>query len=696
MAFDPNVNLDPMISGMTPAIGQEMPMGVPSNEFQLPADTTPSPIDGNNIAPILSEDKLKELGSIVVDEYEADLSSRSEWISRAANYFKLFAGFRDPKNVPWTKCSNVHIPLTGISAIQFQARAFDALIPSKEIARCFSTDGQTVDIAERATKYLNYQLTQQMDEWQEDMDIMLVALPIFGVAVKKTYYDHILKRPVSRFLGIDEFVANYKCKRLEDAVRKTHMFYLYLNDIKIKAQAGIYVADAGDLGTGSQSNITQPAPDYASRTDNITGTQDSGKIREYPRLILEQHRYYDLDGDGIQEHCIVTVDYETRKVLNIQSAVYTDPVTHIEKPLDFFTTYPFIPNPESWMGFGFGHFLEGLNEAANTIVNQLIDAGHLSNIGGKSGLINKRSGLKKQVNEIQLGQFKEVDIAGDDINKALYTYKFNEPSSALFNLLGLIKSYSQEITTVSESMMGKLPPSDTTATTMLAVMEQGMKVFSAIHKRLHKALGKELKKIFLINSIYLDENVYALVQDSTSRAMLTYRSGKSDFANNIDVIPNSDPNITSRAEKLIKAREVYQLVMSNPLMSQNPEAIYEITRDMLEANEVQNIDKILKRPQPPQEPPDFSPQEENSHFLAEKDVHPLPQQDHFAHLEAHNIFKDSVWGGQLTAQGKKLLEAHIRETLSFAYAASQPPAPTMMAGQPMMGQGNMGGGMPVA
>lgn len=638
---------------------------------QAPTEPINIPINPNNLALSLSKDILTTIGDLVVLNYEADMTSRDNWAKNAANYFKLFAGYREIKNTPWSKCSNVHVPLLGISSLQFQARAYDSLIQGNNIVSCISTDGTVVDTAERTTKYLNYQLTEEMEEWEEDMDTMLLALPIFGSAVKKTYYSHLLGRPVSRFLNVDEFVAPYRCRRLEDASRKTHMYFLSLNDVKIRAKNGEFTPEAAELPS-EQSKSNEMMPNFNSVVDKITGQTESTQVLPDVRFILEQHLLYDLDNDGLQEPYIVIVDYKTRQVLSIQQRWVADKwKPEIDNPIEMFTAYTFIPNPVSWMGFGFGHLMEGLNESANTIINQLIDSGTLANVGGKSGLISRRSGLKKKDVEIQIGKFAEVDISVDDIRKAIYTYDFREPSMTLFNLLGLLKDYSQEVSSVSDTLLGKLPPSDTTATSMLAVMEQGMKVFSVIHKRLHRSLRRELQKIFYINGIYLDEKVYYTVQDSVSREIATFKSGRDDFKSSIDVRPVSDPTISSRAEKLIKAKSMYELAIQNPLIANDNESLYEVTYQLLTANEVKNIDIVLKKPQLPPSPPNLTPQEEHAQFLSELPVEPLMEQDSFAHLDAHFIFKDSNWGTQLSPQGKKLLDEHIMKTKSLAYMQEQ-------------------------
>jgi chaperonin GroES len=619
-----------------------------------------------NLAKNYTEETLKEIGNTVVEDYNTDISSRAVWDERIKKWYCLFSGLVDKKNFPWEDSSNVNIPILSTACLQFQARVYDAIMAAKEVAKCFSTDGQSVDAAKRCQKFMNWQLTEQMEEWEEDMDVLFLILPIYGVGVKKTYYDPILERNVSRTLRVDEFVAPYGVKRLEDAPRMTHFYEMHRNDVKIKGQS-IWI-NTDKIDTEPETNQNDAATDHRDKTDESSGTTDTLESKDRPRIILEQHRTWDLDGDGIEEPYIITVDKETRQVLRIEDLTYFDPVAGVVKRSEYFTAYNFIPNPDSWMGFGFGHLLEHLSESVNSLTNQLIDSGTLSNT--ISGFVNRRSGLKTGDLEFSMGEFKGVDLPTDDVNKALYTFKFNPPSQVLFSLLNMLQGYSKELSSVSDAMLGKLPPSDTTATSMLAVMEQGLKVFSTIHKRVYRTFKKELKKIAALNAIYLEENIYFTVQDSTSEEAQVQFSGRDDFQQTIDVIPVADPTITSRAERLIRARQAYELGMGNPLVANDPVALYELTKNLFEAIEVKNIDEILKKPEPIT-PPDLRPEEEEAEFLAERDVKPLPQQDHQQHLQSHAAFKETEWADQLTPQGKKLLEGHIRETLSLLYLQAQ-------------------------
>lgn len=621
-----------------------------------------------NIAETLSEDKLKTIGRTVKDDYDNDLLSRANLDKRMAEWHKLFVSLKESKSWPWEKAANVKLPILPTACLQYHARAVDNLLTAKNIAKCLSTDGKAVEQAERCQNYMNWQLTEDMDEWQEEMDTALLLQPVYGGAVKKTYYDFTLRRVVSRTLRSDEFVAPYGVKRLEDAPRKTHVIKMHLNELRIRSENGLYINadEIKDIEAGDTNQY--PGDEHTNSVDMNTGIEQSPEQGDMPRMILEQHRTLNIDGeDGtIEKWYAVTIDYETENVLRIESLDYTDPIDGKIKTFDYFTALPFIPNPDSWMGLGYGHILEHINIAANSLTNQLIDSGTLANT--ITGFYNQRSGLTDDDLGFEMGQIKPVDISSDDIRKAVLFTDFKPPSNVLFSLQQMLHNYAKELASVTDSILGKMPPSDTTATSVLTMLEQGLKLNSTINQRTHRSLKKELKKIALLNSLYIDEDKYFMVQDSTGSEMVPGGFlAKDDFKNYIDVIPHSNPNISSKSEKLIKARSAYELLRNDPEIANKPVSVYQLQYNILDALETQNIDQILPKPEPPPPPPDLTPVQEEAEFLAERYVNPLPVQDHGAHLEAHREFEQSDFAQQLTPQGKKLLDAHIRETIAMFY-----------------------------
>jgi hypothetical protein len=397
------------------------------------------------------------------------------------------------------------------------------------------------------------------------------------------------------------------------------------------------------------------------------------------------HRGWDIDGDGIEEPYVITVDYETRQVLRITDRRYYDWQGRVQT-IEYFTKYGLLPNPEGFYDLGFGILITGLNEAGNAIINEVVDAGHLANVQG--GFISRRSGIKRGKLTFKRGEFQEIDTYVDDLKKAIFTFDFKGPNQTLYAVLGLIYEYSKLVSSISETMTGQLPASDTPATTVMALIEEGRKVFSTIHKRLHRSFKKELSKLFRLNSIFLDEKLYFMVlgdaaqpqRDPATGQPIMEQIGKTDFANTIDVVPVSDPTIISRAEKVLKAQQAYQLTLSSPLTSSNINAIYVAQKALYEALELPNVAELL---QPPGPPPDMTPEDENADMLREKPAHALMQQDHMHHIGIHDEMTNSAYGEQMSPAAKKLSESHRREHISFQYrldaAAAQQNAMAMQA-----------------
>lgn len=642
-----------------------------------------------NIAEQLDEKSLSLVAETVIKEYDIDIESRREWDERRGTWYKLFALIRDPKSTPWPDCSNVAIPIMTTAIIQFQARAIKALFSQKNVVTCKWLDSTTKNKALRVDKYMNYQLTDLMEEWTEDMDSLLIALPLMGSCFKKTYYDSLKNRPVSRYISADDFVVPYHSRTLDDAVRKTHVLHMNYHEIRARIADKEYIAwDNFTEKTSMLPNVAETSSSTMEAINRAIGLTYSAEDADAPRDVLEQHRWFDLNNDGLVEPYIVVVDKETRKTLRIESRELKD-ANNKTFVMEHFTAYPFIPNPESVYGFGFGHLLGDINEVINTIINQLIDAGSLSNMQG--GFYNKRSGLRSGDLNFKRGEYKPVELSVDDIRKAIMPIKFDPPSQVLFTLLNMLKQYGSELSTVSDSLVGKMPPSDTTATTTISILEQGLKVFSTIQERIHRSLKKELKKIFLINSITLipgteQATEYMAIQDpSSEEGQQTPEDPRTDFLSTMKVIPASDPNVTNQAERFIKAQQAYQTGMQNPMIANNPEAMYVLLVELYSAYGSSDIDIIVKKPLPPPPPPDLSAQEENAEFLKEKMSQVLPQQNHEEHLNVHDNFQNSAWGEQLTPYGKDALEAHIRDTKAALYLSmSQPPQMQDMEGmQPM-------------
>jgi hypothetical protein len=524
---------------------------------------------------------------------------------------------------------------------------------------------------------MNHQLDYEMEDFEEGFDVSLFQLPINGSCFRKTFYDPMHSVNKSIYCSADDIVVPYHTDPTQTPPRHTHRLMLTKDELKEREALGIfrnvtkgYGKDERELKEGTamdSANMDMELIEAAKRTE---GMEEPADKSDEPRLVLEQHRLWDLDGDGIREPYIFTVDKETERVLRIVSRTYHNEISGELLEVEYFTHYYFFPNPEGYYGLGFGHLLEGITEAASSVLNQIIDAGTLSTIGNLSGFYNKRSGVKGGDIEFAMGEFKGLDINTDDIDKAIYTFSFDGPSTVLFSVLGLLQEYSTRVTTVSESMTGELPSSDTPASLGLATIEQGLKVFSTIHRRIHRSFKKELKKLFVLNSIYGDNRKYMAVMGDHQLKLAEEAQIQidvaTDFANLVDIAPTSDPTILSRTEKKQMALNVLQLTKENPQTANNPEALYAAHVKYYKELGVEDIDSIYPPPPPP---PDLPQQEENSMYFTEEYVHALPHQDHAGHIEELDAFMISPLAEELSGHGKNLAERHRGEHMKFLYLA---------------------------
>ena len=561
-------------------------------------------IDSTNIAEELDQEQLDAIGSEALAGYEDDLSSREEWEERNDQWMKLAAQVMEAKSYPWPDSANVKYPLLTTAAIQFHARAYPALVPTDDVVRVrvLGDDpvGEKLERATRVGKHMSYQLLQEMNEWEEDMDRLLITLPIVGCMFKKTYYSPVHDRNVSELVPPKYLVVDYWAKNLEDAYRKTQILELNSNQLIERVRSGIYLdVDLGDP--------VDPRYDVRETADEIVGVEDASTRSDCskPYIILEQHTYLDLDCDGYKEPYIITLDSVSGKVLRIVANYELDDVTYNDKEqvvkiktFEHFTKFSFIPNPDGgFYDVGFGILLGPINEAANTLINQLIDAGTLSNL--QSGFLGRGIKLKRGEMDFRPGEWKTINATGDDLRKSILPLPVREPSGILFQLLSNLLESGQRLASTTDMMVGENPGQNQKATTTMAVMEQGMKVFTAIYKRIHRALTKEYKKLFHLNSLYLEHEQYFNILDPKEAQGQNMQVGFNDYNEaDLDVIPTADPTVITEAQKLAKAEALLQLI---PLGVNPQEALVR----MLEAQDQYNIEALLQQP-PAQEDPELA------------------------------------------------------------------------------------------
>lgn len=551
-------------------------------------------LESSNLAADLSEDKLIEIGNDVVTGYETDLESRKPWEKDLKNWTELALQVASDKTFPWPNAANIKYPLLATAAMQFAARAYPTLIPSNgKVVKCkvIGSDptGEKSMRAFRVSTHMSYQVMEQMDGWEEDMDKLLIALPISGTCFKKTYWDSSKQQNCSQLVLPKSLVVNYWTRCLEDAERITEVFYLSKRKVKERQNLGIFIdIELGDPQTPADDVTTSINRSFQRASDFDETT---------PYTILEQHTYLDLDEDGYAEPYIVTVEAESNKVLRIvprfsEADVLMDDKQNVVsiEAVQYYTKYGFIPNPDGgFYDIGFGRLLGPLNNSANTIINQLVDAGSLSNL--QAGFIGKGLRIKMGETRFQPGEWKAVNAVGDDLKKQIFPLPVREPSQVLFNLLDLLLKSGKELASVAEIFVGKMPGQNTPATTTMASIEQGMKVFTAVYKRVYRSLTSEFRKIYKLNQQYMNPEEYISILDNPI-PQEDYK-GPED-----DIIPGADPSAVSSQEKQQKVQAVMQLLNLGTI---NPMAA---TLMYLEAHEIPEaeIKKLAMQPQPKTDP----------------------------------------------------------------------------------------------
>lgn len=551
-------------------------------------------LESSNLAADLSDDKLIEIGKDVVSGYETDLDSRKPWEKDLKNWTELALQVASDKTYPWPNAANIKYPLLATAAMQFAARAYPTLIPSNgKVVKCkvIGSDptGEKTMRAFRVSTHMSYQVMEQMDGWEEDMDKLLIALPISGTCFKKTYWDSSKQQNCSKLVLPKSLVVNYWTRCLEDAERITEVFYLSKRKVKERQNLGIFI----DVELGDPQTPADDVTTSINRSFQLANDFDETT----PYTILEQHTYLDLDEDGYAEPYVVTVEAESNKVLRIvprfsEADVLMDDKQNVVsiEATQYYTKYGFIPNPDGgFYDIGFGRLLGPLNNSANTIINQLVDAGSLSNL--QAGFIGKGLRIKMGETRFQPGEWKAVNAVGDDLKKQIFPLPVREPSQVLFNLLDLLLKSGKELASVAEIFVGKMPGQNTPATTTMASIEQGMKVFTAVYKRVYRSLTSEFRKIYKLNQQYMNPEEYISILDNPI-PQEDYK-GPED-----DIIPGADPSAVSSQEKQQKVQAVMQLLNLGTI---NPMAA---TIMYLEAHEIPEaeIKKLAMQPQPKTDP----------------------------------------------------------------------------------------------
>ena len=579
------------------------------------------PFDAN-LADFLEEGELGLIANNLVGEFEDDKGTRSEWEDAYVKGLNLL-GFRyEERDRPFPGASGVTHPLLAESVTQFQAQAFKELLPSKGPVKTRVLGNETPDIEEQARRvqeFMNYQITTVMDEYTPEMDQLLFYLPLAGTAFKKVYYDTSKQRAVSTFVPVEDLVVPYTASNLETCERVTHIVKMTHNEVRAQQVAGFY----RDISLEpSETNI---ANDPKDKEDELEGIRAG--INEMLYELLEFHVSTDIPGfedpDGFHLPFIITVDRTSNKVLAIRrNYLQDDP---LKKKIQYFVHYKFLPGL-GFYGFGLIHMIGGLSRTATGALRQLIDAGTLANL--PAGF--KARGLRIRDDETPLepGEFRDVDAPGGALRDSLIPLPYKEPSATLMQLLGFCVEAGQRFASIANLQIGEGNQEMPVGTTM-ALLEQGTRVMSAVHKRLHYAQKTEFRILARLFSEYLPP-VYPYQVVGGDQAIK-----QTDFDDRIDVIPVSDPNFFSMSQRITLAQQELQLVQSNPEIHNLKESY----RRMYQALGSENIEALFAPDPPPPVPID--PAKENGMALMGAPLEAFPEQAHMVHIEVHLSFLET-------------------------------------------------------
>lgn len=575
----------------------------PQEDQGEPGETNPNAItkllQSKNIAEGMDEMKLTEIGAKCRSGFENDLMSREDWARDLKDWTELTVQIRKEKTFPWVDCSNVQYPILSTASMQFAARAYPSLVPSdgkivKGVVIGKDPDGKKTSLADRVSTYMSWQIMHDMDDWEEDMDKLLLMLPIAGTVFKKTYWDTNKEKVCSRLVLPMNLVVDNWTRSLEEAERISEIIPMTGRILKERMNKGTFLDI--DLGQPTTPQLLSP------QNENSTGKVDEST----PYTLIQQHCFLDLDEDEYSEPYTVTFQRESGKVLSIVPRFRVQDVQADKgkvvsiTPTHYYTKFSFVPNPDgSFYSIGFGRLLGPLNEAINTLINQLIDGGTMSTL--QSGFIGKGLRLKAGTQAFSPGEWKPVNATGDDLRKQIVPLPAKEPSKVLLELMANLVTASKELASVAEIFVGKMPGQNTPATTTMATIDQGMKVFTAVYKRIYRSLQSEFYKIFELNAIFTNPE--------TEAAVLDMPIGPNDFDDKqYDICPAADPNAMSQSEKLQKAQGLLEMLTLGTL------DVVEVTKRNLQAQEQPNWETLLNKSiqqtgEMPPAPPDPKAQE---------------------------------------------------------------------------------------
>ena len=598
----------------------------------------------DNIAEDLDEQIEAELSTKVLEQFNNDKDSRSDHEDKLEKIVKLALAIADEKSFPWENASNVIYPLIATAAVEFGARCYPEVVKDGNIvkAKVFGKDdGQTMHNSAgspmvdpntnqprlqnvgakqkrgtRVASYMNWELSEDIPNWEESIDKLFHALPVIGTMFKKVYRDPSRNRNISQLVFPDKLVINNSATSI-DSAPATHVIELYNHDVLERIRRGIFVDFEFDTDVNNDSNLDSIKLDLSNAQN--AGTSVSNDLH----IFLEQHTWFDLDDDGFLEPYIITIHQATGTVVRMVKRFEKEDVEYNKKKevccikaQNLFVPYFFLPSPDgSFYGIGLGHLLFNINQSLNTSINQLIDAGTMQNTGG--GFLAKSLKVAGGGLKFRPGEYKFVDSAGGAIRDSIVTLPTPEPSQTLFALLGFLAQAGKELGSLRDVLTGE-QAGNVQATTMMSLVEQGIKQFRAVYKRIHLSLKKELKMIYHLNGKYLDNEKYSEILDEPIGEV----DVKGDFSKKgYDIVPVADIDNITNMQRMAKANFLMTF-LNDPFVDQ-----MRLRKEIFESFGIEDREKLITPP--PEGQPDAA------QILAQSEV--LKQQNEAQKIQIKSV-----------------------------------------------------------
>ena len=579
----------------------------------------------DNLAEFLSDSELAEVSNDLMDQYTSNKASRQDWEETYSNGLELLGFKYEERTMPFRGATGVTHPVLAEAAVQFQAQAFNELLPPDGPVRTAVLGSQThakVEQASRVKNFMNYYITNVMEEYTPEFDQMLFNLPLAGSTFKKVYFDDTLGRPVSKFVPAEYLVVPYETTDLLTCPCVTHVVRTSLNDLRKQQVSGFY-RDVPVLPSQQGTSSISEETDYIDGMSSSNVDYDCTLLEFHADLDLAGYEHKDEDGEetGIKVPYIVTISEENNKVLAIRRNYQEeDPLT---TKIQYFVHYKFLPG-FGFYGLGLIHTIGGLSRTATAALRQLIDAGTLSNL--PAGFKARGLRIRDDDTPLQPGEFRDVDAPGGQIRDSLMPLPFKGPDQTLYQLLGFVVDAAQRFATITDMKVGDGNQNAAVGTTV-ALLEQGSRVMSAIHKRLHYAMKTEFKILARV----MEESLPPVYPYDVPGAESTVKA--TDFDDKVDVLPVSDPNIFSQSQRIALAQTELQMAMQAPDIHNIPE----VYRRVYDALGVKNTDMILISDTPNEISPK-DPAQENIDALENGALQAFKGQNHMAHMQSHLLF----------------------------------------------------------